>query len=199
MAKKNTPEEKPNNTLMAKKNTPEEKPDAAEKVEAKLKQIDTVGSIIYKYLKKWLLAIVGLVTAASIYFGYDFFGAIGLKNPNTATKSKMERSFSHKEHDESFYDSLESSGHIEDVESDYYYEDDYYDLDSTMVYAEEDAFVEQTQQMVSSDELFFEEDTIVASKYIVDYLYDVDMEGDTFYIDVYSDGTDSIYYPKFEY
>lgn len=172
---------------MTNKKTPQEKPDAAERVEAKLKSVDAIGTIIYKYVKKWLLAIVGIGTAISLYLGFDVFNAVGLKNPNMAAPEKVERSMKHMELDSVYFADLEEFGYHTDSVSEYYEEEE----DST-------AFIQQEQVAYSDDESF-EADTVVMAKYLIDAYYDIDMEGDTFYVDIYSDGTDSIYYPKVNY
>lgn len=183
---------------MAKKQVPENQPDAVEKVEAKLKLIDEVGKLIFKYIKKWILAIVGILTAASIYFGYDFFGAIGIKNPATANS----RHYKHHEHTRKFYNDLEELGHFHEDTSEYYlddsvYEDSTYVADTVMYQELETSYdLEIIDDSLTVEHTVIKDTVVIDSLYIVDQLYDLDLKGDTFYIDVYSDGTDSVYYPN---
>lgn len=166
---------------MAPYKKPPEEGTPAHKVHKKLETIDSVGRVIYKFAKKWVVGIISLITVLSIWLGIDIFGKMGIKNPSTIQPSNSteftiqpEREFKEVDLSEEYLEDLEESGYHLDTISEYY--------DSTADYA----FKGQMQQTFSP----------APSKHIVEMLFDVDKYGDTLYIDIYSDGTDSIYYPK---
>lgn len=152
------------------------------KVHKKLEKIDSIGRVIYKYLKKWILAIVGVITLVSIYLGIDIFAEMGIKNPNTPATNPIiqldtARTMVEADLSEDYIEELDSTGYHTDENSEYYYDisSDY--LDSATY------FIENMSQS-----------HYLPDRYIVEMFYDVDENGDTIYIDIYNDGTDSIYY-----
>jgi hypothetical protein len=170
---------------MAPHKNPPKEGTPAYKVHKKLEVVDSVGRVIYRFAKKWIVGIISLITVLSIWLGVDIFGKMGIKNPSTqpvnistpmiVMDTVPERTFSATHISDEYLDDIEEDGYHLDQSSEYYDSNSQY-IDSSM---------------------FYMEDPLYEEKYIVELLYEIDQYGDTIFIDIYNDGTDSIYYKDY--